>query len=203
MNASGPTAFYLENHSRRFVMARGMLRVLLAGYLQAEAAELRFDYGPYGKPALRAELGVTLQFNVAHSSDVALYAMSRKRVVGIDVERMRDDFDFIEIANHFFSPLEVRTLCALQSDERKQGFFNCWTRKEAYIKALGQGLNYPLDRFDVSLRPGTPAELLRVQSSPAGSKWALHDLFISSDYAAAVVVEGKLGKLKYWQLKGR
>lgn len=198
--------FYCQEHRNRYIMARGMLRTLLARYLEAEPDRLRFDYGPHGKPAL-ADIHHKgqdrLRFNMSHSHELALYAMVRNHEIGIDVERVREGSAIEKVAMRFFSPQEIATLRSLPSSQQTQGFFNCWTRKEAYIKALGEGLSHPLDGFDVSLAPGVPAELLGLRcKQQEGSGWCLHELSLGPNYAATVAVQGKITKLNCWRWAG-
>jgi 4'-phosphopantetheinyl transferase len=194
--------FHFEKDRVRYILSRGILRTILARYLQSDAAHLRFDYNAYGKPSLRGGRGVSpsLRFNLSHSHELALYAFTLQREVGLDVEFMRDDFVCEEIAGRFFSEHEVSTLRALPASQRTKGFFNCWTRKEAYVKARGQGLSLPLDSFDVSLAPGEPAALLSVRDGTGEIlHWALQELNLTSGYVAAVAVEGVGWQLRCWQ----
>jgi 4'-phosphopantetheinyl transferase len=179
--------FHFEKHRRRFILGRGFLRALLARYLQIAPEDVSFSYGPYGKPALSDERSA-LRFNASHSHELAVYAFSQHHEIGVDVEYIKKDFDVEEIARHFFSADEVQKLSALPKTERPPAFFRCWTRKEAYIKALGSGLSHPLDQFDVTLAPGEPAALLRDHSDPdAASRWSMFNLELD-DYAGAVAV---------------
>jgi 4'-phosphopantetheinyl transferase len=131
-----------------------------------------------------------LQFNLSHSHQMALLAFTRGRNVGVDIEYMRPDVEFEQLARHFFSPTECAVLLDMASVLRKETFYNCWTRKEAYIKARGEGLSIPLDMFDVSLRPGEPAALLQCREDQAEvARWSLHALMPGELYAAALAVE--------------
>lgn len=177
--------FHFDKHRRHFVSGRGFLRALLARYLDTAPEEVRFAYGPYGKPVLDgAHRESSLRFNASHSGEWAVYAFVQDHEVGVDVEHIKADFETEGIAERFFSPLEVQTLQALQEEEKPAAFFRCWTRKEAYIKAIGSGLSHPLDSFDVTLVPGEPAALSRAEG------WSLFDLEFEPDYAAALAVEG-------------
>jgi len=183
--------FHFEQHRRRFVLGRGFLRALLARYLQVEPAEVRFVYGPYGKPLLSDEHGARrLRFNASHSHELAAYAFAEEHELGIDVEYVKEDFAGEDIARHFFSAHEVETLLALPESERAAAFFRCWTRKEAYIKAIGSGLSHPLDEFDVTLTAGEQAALIRdYRDKHANSRWSMFNLELEG-YAGALVVEG-------------
>lgn len=173
----------------------------MGAYLSTAPEQLRFCYNSFGKPALLSDsVGKELRFNVAHSGGHALYAFSRKRELGIDIEHLREDFDYLEIAEHYFSQYEISTLRALPVEVQARGFFNCWTRKEAYLKAHGTGLSFPLDGFDVSLVPGEPTRLLSVKDdSQAASRWSLQEINVDSGYVAALAVEGADWCMKCWQ----
>lgn len=198
--------FVFARHKEHFIAARGILRHILARYLSKPPSELLFEHNSYGKPSLRADAcgGRPLHFNVSHSGGLALYAFSNDVPVGVDVEQVRQDFATGEIAESFFSPAEVRAFKGLPSHSKTEAFFNCWTRKEAYIKALGMGLSHPLERFTVSLAPGTPAQLLCDETDPTeAARWSLRDLPIDPGYAAALAVpkHGWLLKCYDWQLQ--
>lgn len=190
--------FYFERDREHFIVGRGVLRKILGRYLEVSPERISFAYNRYGKPALSAEAGdQQLRFNVSHSHGLALYAFARGREVGVDIEFAREDFASLEVAGHFFSPQEVATLRALPASELTRAFFNCWTRKEAFIKALGEGLSHPLDGFVVSLRPGEPASLLSVDGQPQeAARWSLTELFPGEGYAAALAVEGEMPVLR-------
>jgi 4'-phosphopantetheinyl transferase len=179
--------FYFDRDRDRYVVGRGVLRTLLGAYVGVPPERVRFDYGPQGKPRL-AMTGP--RFNVSHSGAVALYAFSKSGEVGVDVELFRPEFAREHIAERFFSPDEVATLRSLPDDAQPYAFLTCWTRKEAYIKARGQGLSLPLDRFDVSLHPDEPAALLRTAwSTDEPAQWRLTDLSdTASGYFAAVAI---------------
>lgn len=194
--------FHFEKDRVRFILTRGILRKILARYLQSDAALLRFDYNAYGKPSLAGRKGSApaLHFNLSHAHEIALYAFTLQREVGIDIEFIRNDFACEEIAGRFFSEREVEMLRALPVRQQTEGFFNCWTRKEAYVKARGQGLSLPLDRFDVSLAPGEPATLLFVRDGISETqRWGLQELNPAAGYVAAVAVEGSGWQLLCWQ----
>ena len=181
--------FHFEKDRRRFVLARGFLRALLGRYLQTTPEEVSFSYGPYGKPALSGA-GAPLRFNASHSHELAVYAFVEEHEIGVDVEYIKKDLMTEEIAQHFFSAAEIQSLSALPATEKTAAFFRCWTRKEAYIKAIGSGLSHPLDKFDVTLAPGEPATLLRDHLDPAAAtRWSMFNLELD-DYAGALAVEG-------------
>jgi len=189
----------------RFIVARGVLRAILGRYLGVDPGRLRFRYSPYGKPALAGPFeDEGIRFNLAHSQGIALYAVSRGREVGIDVEYVRADLADERIAERFFSPREVATLRAVPAEQRREAFFHCWTRKEAYVKARGEGLSLPLDQFDVSLAPGEPAALLSTPGDPPEvTRWSLQALNPGPGYVAALAVEGNGWRLRCWQWTDR
>jgi 4'-phosphopantetheinyl transferase len=193
--------FHFPRDRRRFIVARGALRDILGRYLGMPPSDLDFCYSSYGKPALAHAPGEEwLRFNVSHSHELALVAVTRDREVGVDLEYLRSDIACEEIAAHFFSGSERASLRALPTEVKHQAFFNCWTRKEAYIKAHGEGLSLPLDQFDVSLAPGEPAALLATRHDPRDAwRWSLQALMPGPGYAAAVVVEGQGWHLTCWQ----
>ncbi len=188
--------FVFRRHRNEFIATRGILRELLGRYIHRAAAHLEFDYGAQGKPALRPESSQeSVQFNVSHSHGVALLAFALGRHVGVDVELVRPDFAGEKIAERFFSPQEVMELRRLPPALQDEGFFLCWTRKEAYIKARSEGLQVPLKSFHVSLTPGKP-ELLQATDS---SRWSLRSLRPDPRYVGAVVGEGKDWHLRGWE----
>ncbi len=190
--------YYFQKDRDRFVVARGFLRAILSGYLRTEASQLRFRYNRHGKPELLDSQG--LRFNVSHSDELALYAISHRREIGIDLERIRPELAGQAIAERFFSPREVASLRSLPESMRADAFFACWTRKEAYLKARGRGIVLGLDQFDVSLSPGEPAGLLRVVGHPEeAARWSLQELHPAAGYVAAVAVEGHGWELRCWQ----
>ena len=193
--------FYFERDRRRFTVARGAMREILSRYAGLAAKDLCFSYGPKGKPELSGGLEHSgIKFNLSHSSEVALLAVTRGLIVGVDIEWIKAEFATEDIAEHFFSPIEVQTLQALPADQRAEAFFSCWTRKEAYIKALGEGLSVPLDRFAVAFAPGLPAALLHVKVDPTELKrWSMYNIEVSEGYKAALVVEGKGHRLRQMQ----
>ncbi len=193
--------FYFEKDRRAFIIARGVLRTILGRYLDTEPDQISFCYNPYGKPALDVfSKEMQLNFSLSHSHELAMYAFTYSRQIGIDVEYMRSDVDYEQLAIHSFSQCENDVFLSLPDAVRQQAFFSCWTRKEAYIKARGKGLSIPLNCFDVSLRPGEPAALLNSREDPQGmTRWSLRDLYPGPGYAGALAVEGCGWHLSCWQ----
>lgn len=175
----------------RFIVARARLRQLLGARLGVSAASVEFSYGARGKPALAARFAdCGVRFNVSHSEDVAVYGFAADREVGVDVEAVRELPDADEIAARCFSVRECEAYLALAAHDRPLGFFNCWTRKEAFIKAIGDGRSQSLERFDVSLAPGEPAKILRV-GGRAGEHcgWRLQGFAPAPGFVAGIVIE--------------
>lgn len=190
--------FHFHKDRERFTVARGLLREILSRYLDQKPDEISFSYNQHGKPAVHTHGQEPLHFNISHSHGLALYAVT-SRPIGIDLERIRTDFPYQEIAEKFFSPHENAVLRSLPPNLQPKAFFTCWTRKEAYIKATGKGLSIPLNQFEVSLLPGEPAVLLSIQSDmEAASHWLLQDLNPSPGYVAALAIKKHDWQLKYW-----
>jgi 4'-phosphopantetheinyl transferase len=181
--------FHFSHDRARFIAGRGILRALLGAYLNRDPADLAFRYGPQGKPELKTdENSHSLSFNLSHKKGLAVYAFARGRRLGIDLESVDSEFPGEEIARRFFSRHEVEELLALPTDSRAEGFFLAWTRKEAYIKAQGQGLQIQLNSFDVTLTPGQPARFLR----GIGSEWQIITFWAAADHPGALVCDGPL-----------
>jgi 4'-phosphopantetheinyl transferase len=191
--------FYFPRDRRRFAAARAGLRVLLGRYLKSDPSVLTFGYGPQGKPRVP---GVRLRFNVSHSGGRALLAFALDRELGVDLEQERPLGDALALAERYFAPAETRVLRGLPESEIVPAFFRCWTRKEAYMKATGDGLTQPLDAFEVSLAPGEPARLLHVNGRPAEKQpFQLESLEPGAGFAAAVAVEGPVGPMSCFRLE--
>ena len=183
-------SFKFDRDRARFVAARGQLRTLLARYLDANARDIVLMEGSHGKPRLAVGPG-WLRFNLSHSDGVAVFAVARDREVGVDVEQIRCDLRIDEVARHFYSARERADLAGLAEGDRLRAAFDCWARKEAYLKAVGAGMALPLDGFDVTLRPGEPVRLDRHEMNAADPRsWSLHAFDAGPGYAAAVAVEG-------------
>ena len=185
--------FHFDRDRNHFIVKRGILRTILGSYLNVEANRLQFCFGKNGKPSLADALGnKTIGFNVSRSNGIALFAFVRDYEIGVDIERIRDIPEMEQIAEKFFSLKENEILRSLPESKRKEAFFNCWTLKEAMVKAIGDGLSYPLDSFDVSTALGGQRELLRTQGeSREESKWSVQLLEIGPGLAAAFALGGE------------
>lgn len=188
--------FYFARHRRQFIVARGALRELLASYLNCEPMSLRFTSNRYGKPRLDGHS--PLSFNVSHSGELALCALTAVGPVGVDLERERPMPNFERLAETFFAPEERSALDSQPARERAASFYTIWTRKEAVVKAHGRGLTIPLHAFAVSAMPGGPFELLRWEAEPRADSLALYDLPLGEGYAAALAVLGRASALRTW-----
>jgi 4'-phosphopantetheinyl transferase len=177
------------------------LRKLISTYLELAPDEARLVYNKYGKPFISDDQNRgALSFNLSHSNGMALYAVARRRRVGIDIEHMREDFATLEVARRFFSKDEFEALKAMPTDQRTKAFFNCWSRKESYIKAIGMGVSYPLDGFSVSLALDVAPALQNVYTDPTeAARWKMYDLDAAEGYAAALIVENPPVALRRFQ----
>ncbi len=192
--------FHFAKDRARFIHARGVLRTLLGCYLDVPPENVTFRYGSAGKPELSSSHNINLHFNVSHSHDHLLVAIARNCAVGIDIEMIRPEIDIEAIAGRFFSSAETQQLRTLTGTQKDEGFFNGWTRKEAYLKARGEGIGEGLGQFAVSLIPGKPARLLFDQRDPeAGTRWSIRELSAESRLSAALAVEAADFELKRFQ----
>ncbi|HEX4952883.1 MAG TPA: 4'-phosphopantetheinyl transferase superfamily protein [Thermoanaerobaculia bacterium] len=184
--------FRFEVHRRRFTVGRAFQRTILGAYLGRPPASLVYLYGPKGKPSLAPGHGDgILDFNLSNTEEMALLGVTAGRELGVDIEQVRALSDLEALAERFFSAAESRVLLALPDADRPIGFFNCWTRKEAYLKAIGDGLSAPLDAFDVTLVPGEPARMIALEGSPErAAAWQLFHLEPATGYLGAVAIEG-------------
>jgi 4'-phosphopantetheinyl transferase len=187
------TDLLFEDDRKRFVVSRGVLRILLGRYLRAQPDSFVFGYNPHGKPFLVGAPGI--RFSTSHSHDLVLLAFVR--------EHLREDLGLDEIASRHFATREVATLHSLPNTSRKEAFFACWTRKEAFAKAKGRGLTLPFNRFEVTLAPGEPAMLLNVEEDIREPfRWTVQELIPGPGYAAALVVEEHSVRSSCWQYTG-
>ena len=188
--------FYFEKDRRRYTLTHACLRDILSHYLRCRHHELTFSIDQYRKPFLS---NCDLQFNLSHSGDYILIAVAHKRKVGVDVEHFRINLELEKIAKRFFSPMEHEEFSTVPDEQKMTAFFNCWTRKEAYIKAHGLGMSMPLSSFDVSLAPNETTSLRATRPDAAeASKWTLLSLDVQPGYAGAIAVQGKYLEFRLW-----
>ena len=192
--------FHFEKDQKRFIAARGILRRILGHYLDMNPHDIRFEYTSHGKPLLAGISGNdTISFNLTHSGAFALYAITRGKDIGIDIERVRDDVDMYQITQRFFSQGEINSLKQIDENKRLELFFQYWTRKEAFLKAMGEGITFPMEQCDVSLVNGrvlSPVTLLGINRE--NSCWHVQDLFPGRVYTAAIAVEGGDWDISCW-----
>jgi 4'-phosphopantetheinyl transferase len=184
--------FVFERDQRNFIVGRGLLRDILARYLDCQSEDIRFDYTPHSKPRL-GSMGTSLrvEFNLSHSSGLLVLAVSGGRRVGVDVERVRPLPNLDQLASNSVSEYERNVLSALDPGDKLPGFFRCWTRKEAYLKARGDGLSIPLNSFDMSLAPDNPIGMLSNRMDPNEvSRWSFYTFIPEEGFIAALAIEG-------------
>ena len=195
--------FQFERDRQRFIVARGVLRDLLGRYLEIEPGQIRFVYSSSGKPDLGPEFAGRVKFNLSHSAGVALIAISTGSDVGVDLEYIRAESDYADVARRFFSAAEVGDLAALPSRLYTEAFFSCWTKKEAYLKACGDGLAIPLNSFSVPLTADPadgPVDLYVASRDIAPARrWSLYTLRPAPGYVGALAIEGTGWRLRHWQ----
>lgn len=184
--------FRFDVHRHRFVAGRGLQRLVLGRYLGLAPASLRYREATHGKPELDGPAAASgVRFNVSNAEDRLLLALTPGREIGVDLEPLRPMPDGADIAERFFSAPEVEVFRGVPEGERDAAFFTCWTRKEAFIKAVGEGLSMPLDRFDVTLLPGSPARLLATRGDPdEAARWTLRELDPGPGWLGALCVAG-------------
>lgn len=184
--------FHFDTHKNRYIIARGILRQILGNYLAKDPGKLRFDYTTKGKPLLATNAGsATLSFNLSHSGAFVLYAITLNRNIGIDIEHLSHEVSFMQIAQRFFSQGEISLLEGTDKNNMHELFFRYWTRKEAFLKAMGEGISFPMEKVDVSLINGTDlSPVTLVGDERESARWYVKDLFPAPGYAAAVAVEG-------------
>ncbi len=181
--------FKFKKDRQSYVISRGVLRVLLGKYTHEKPEQLEFAYGKQGKPGLNSPI----KFNISHSGNMAVFGFTINDEIGVDIEYIKPDVEVMHLAENFFSETEIAMLKSLPEAIQKRAFYRCWTRKEAFIKAEGSGLSFPLDQFSVSVDDDTVAKLLETKwNTNQKNNWALHSCVPKADYIAAVAVENSL-----------
>jgi 4'-phosphopantetheinyl transferase len=195
--------FYFAKDRLRYVITHGILRRLISQYVAIPPKELVFLKNPFGKPYISPVINTQkIQFNISHSKEGIIIAISKGNELGVDLEFARDTIPILEIAQRFFSPYEYQVLLATPASFRLLSFYRCWTRKEAFIKAKGKGLSIPLDSFDVTVSPDQPPQLIRSSLDPSDlEKWKLREIDTWPNYLATICIEGKDHQfvIKHWQ----
>lgn len=192
--------FKSEKRRREYTIIRGLLRLLIGRCMDVDPSTFEFAYTEHQKPYLpAASLGVPISFNITHSHNLALIALTLERMIGVDIEFIRHNVEFRKLAKRFFSKQESRALDAYDDTLLPAAFFACWTRKEAFVKALGDGIAFGLHDFTVSVDPrDREVALLTDRDSNESGKWSIINLDIVSDYAAAIAANGEKFKLRLW-----
>ena len=182
--------FHFEEHRARFVQSHAFLRRVLARYTGNSPVDIAFNVGPFGKPTLAGNpLPSAIEFNLSHCDQFALLGVTSGNPIGVDVETVRPMPDIDQMSRQFFSKAEYETLASTPEHQKDLAFFNCWTRKEAMIKAIGSGLSIPLDSFEVTLVPGEHARLLQLDGDEqASSAWHLRHLELAPNVVGALAV---------------
>lgn len=184
-------SFRFGKDKRNYITAHCGMREILSFYLGICPQNIEFEANFYGKPFLRRN-DIDLRFNLSHSHERALLAVTRGKEIGVDIELIRNSIAEENLAEQFFSPLEAETLRNLPKGLQTKAFFDCWTRKEAFIKAVGKGLSYPLKDFTVAFTPSERARLIALENSPIRAEdWQIVKLNVAEDYAAAMAVEAQ------------
>ena len=184
--------FHFQIHRNRFIVGRAMLRGLLAEYAGLSPAQVEFAYGPAGKPVLASMPASPIHFNLAHCENIAVAAFTREGVIGVDVERVRLLEDAEELVRRFFSPRESAAFTRLAPEQKPAAFFNLWTRKEAWLKACGEGIAHSLHLVEVTFLPGEPAHLLRLPEHFGKSEaWKLRAFEAAPGFVAAAALGPK------------
>lgn len=190
--------FHFDKDRNNYIVAHAALRDLLQRYTGIDSQQLQFELNAYKKPGLHTSHHQSISFNLSHSYDFALIAFADQVDIGVDIELCRADIDLQSMAERFFSPAEVNDLLSLPSSDQLSGFYNAWTRKEAFIKAVGKGLSYPLDKFQVSLCPGQDARLIKIESGVA-EDWFMANLDTPEGYKGAVVAAKPISAVElFW-----
>lgn len=190
--------FHFKIDSLRYKSTKAISKLVLSKILNATPRDLKFSLNKHGKPELLNN-EKNIHFNVSHSGDIGLIAVSDIGPIGIDVEIYRKKMLTEKFARRFFSESEVKDYLALSDEQKEEGFFNCWTRKEAFIKALGLGLAMPLKDFDVSMAPNKEAKLKKIRNiNEEPHKWILKNIPLFEDYAASFAIKSNILHDKYW-----
>lgn len=198
--------FKVAHPRRHFIVCRAVVRQLLGQCVDCDPQQVEFEYGPHGKPALRQPTTVPrIEFSVSHSADQGLIAIAIDRQIGVDLEEMNPAVRILKLATRFFSPREATELASLPEADQLAGFYRGWTCKEAYLKATGFGLSFPLNKFSVSLNPRIPTQLIQVIDQPQElARWKLLPLQPKDGFAGAVLFEASIGdavELKLWNAR--
>lgn len=195
-------AFQTPSTGNQFILYRGALRLLLSRYTRYWPGRIRYTHGPHGKPSLAHPRffpsGTDLEFSISHSGDYALIGITRGRPFGLDIERLRPIADAGEQIERFFTPTESADFNALPPEHQPHGFFNCWTRKKSFVRALGEGFAQTMPRCEVTLVPGKPPKLRRHALLPGDeARWMMFSFEPASGYTAAISIMSTRADLSF------
>jgi 4'-phosphopantetheinyl transferase len=191
--------FHFKKDKNLFIMSRVVLRLLSGKYLNIEPETITFKYGKYGKPDF--DFDTNLKFNISHSGEMVILSFVLDYDIGVDIEKIKHDFDVLDIATNYFSKLEIEALKKAPKEKQSEFFYRCWTRKESFIKAKSIGLSFPLDQFSVSINSDKQVDLLETKWDKNEFKsWSLFSFSPDSDYIGAISVNGKINNVKFLSL---
>lgn len=189
--------FRFKKDQNQFILSRGALRVLSANYLNIDAKNIVFKYGKYGKPEF--DFNSDLKFNVSHSGNFGIIGFVKNFDIGIDIEKIKNDFDVLDIASNYFSELEIETIKKLPKEKHVEYFYRCWTRKESFIKAKSLGLTFPLDSFSVCINSNKKTELLETKwDNTEKHTWKLFAFSPHQNYIGAISIQGNIKSVEYF-----
>lgn len=189
--------FRFEKDRSVYITAKYLLRNLLGNYLNLDPKELIFDYNEYDKPVYLNS--ADLNFNVSHSGNRIIIGFAKNLEIGADIEKIKADFDVLELAKNFFSKEEIKALTAMDENERFRAFYRCWTRKEAFIKAVGEGLSYPLDSFSVTMEDDLRAQFVKIDGiQESKMDWFLHSFVPEEGYISAFAINGTAQNIEFF-----
>jgi len=191
--------FHFSRDRESYVVRHALLRLILGRYLETDPSAIEFSRGSFGKPTLDFRGAVPLHFNDSHTNGLALLAVTKDDPLGVDIEHLRPIPDFEEIAANYFSPREVEALRAIPADKRMEAFYACWTRKEAFLKATGEGIRENLAKVEVALTPGEESRILYV-SGKTQSRWKLHSFIPAPGYLGALTFQGNIPSFQHWSV---
>lgn len=195
--AARAARFYFEKDRHQFIVGRAVLRELLGRYLSLDPASIDFKFSDFGKPAFPNPAGI--QFNISHSGGMALMGFTQTAEIGVDLEKIKPDLEIEQIASRFFAIKEKAALLQQPVHRQAASFYQCWTSKEAFIKAHGQGLSLPLDQFEVEVHPDKPAALKAVHWDPKlVENWDLYGFIPKEHFVGAVVCDRKIENVRFF-----
>jgi len=189
--------FRFEKDRSVYITAKYLLRTLLGQLLLVDPKKIVFEYSEFDKPFYSNTQ--KLEFNVSHSGNQIIIGLAKGLTIGVDIEKVKSDFDVIDLAENFFSKEEIKALSQTEESEKFQAFYRCWTRKESFIKAVGEGLSYPLDSFAVTMNDHENAKFIKIDNTQEAKRnWHLHSFIPAVGYIAAITTDGIPNKIEYF-----